>query len=297
MGLRLGFHVSIADSVDQSFDRARAMGCTAFQLFTRNPRTWKSRELRPQEIKEFKRKHREYGITPVFAHMPYLPNLASPDEKIYQQSANSLVEEIDRCRVLGIHYIVTHIGSHVGTGVEKGKERIIQALGKAIDKDGPNILLENGSGSGNHIGSQFEEIAEIITAVGGNRIGSCFDTCHAYAAGYDIATKEGLRKTLTTIVGTIGFSRLKLVHLNDSYGSLGSGVDHHEHIGLGRIGEGGFKNIIASQLAKRPMVMETPIDDRRRDVENLDKVYELAGISKQQASSGTDPVNGRLVLS
>lgn len=278
--MKLGFHVSIADSLDQSFDRARQLGCTAFQVFTRNPRTWKSKPLDDAVVKAFRRKHRAYGIGPVFSHMPYLPNLASPDEAIYRKSVDSLIEEVERCRLLGIRYVVTHMGSHVGSGAENGKARIVEALGRAIEQDGPMILLENGSGSGNHLGSHLEDVAEIISAVSGGQVGSCFDTCHAYGAGYDVATRDGLAKTLRIIRKTVGFDKLRLVHLNDSHGDLGSGIDHHEHIGLGKIGEEGFRNILASQLARRPMVMETPIDERRRDTENMDKAYELARLNR-----------------
>jgi deoxyribonuclease IV len=277
--VKLGFHVSISGSIDQSFDRAQLLGCTAFQVFTRNPRTWRSKQLADEEVKAFRRKHRASRIGFVVSHMPYLPNLASPNEVIYSKSIDSLIEEVERCRRLGIHHIVTHIGSHVGAGADGGKARIVQALGKAIDDDGPMILLENGSGSGNHIGSRLEDIAEIIDAVGSSRVGFCLDTCHAYAAGYDIATEEGLTDMLRTLRKTVGFSQLRLVHLNDSVGALGSGVDHHDHIGLGKIGEDGFRRILASQLAKKPMIMETPVDDRRSDAENMAKVLKLAGLS------------------
>ena len=125
------------------------------------------------------------------------------------------------------------------------------------------------------MGSKFEELHNIIKTFGGNRLGVCFDTCHAYAAGYDVATREGLKKTFTEIKKTIGYSRVKLIHLNDSVGELGSRIDHHEHIGLGKIGEGGFRLILGSQLGKRPLIMETPLDDRRGDGENMRKVQEL----------------------
>lgn len=278
--MKLGFHVSIAGSIDQSFDRAQLLGCTAFQVFTRNPRTWASKALGEDEVKAFRRKHRATRIGPVFAHMPYLPNLASPSEEIYSKSIASLVEETERCDTLGIHYIVTHIGSHVGSGVEGGRSRIVQALGRAVDSGAPTILLENGSGSGNHMGSRFEDIAELINAVGGNRIGFCLDTCHAYAAGYDVSNEEGLRSMLRQLGKTIGFDGLRLVHLNDSVGALGSGVDHHEHIGLGNIGEDGFRRILSSRLVKKPIVMETPIDERRSDAENMTRVLELAGLRR-----------------
>ena len=277
--MKLGFHVSISGSIDQSFDRAKLLECTAFQIFTRNPRTWKSKQLDAIEVETFRSKHRVSKIGPVFSHMPYLSNLASPNKIIYEKSVDTLIEETERCSELGIRYIVTHIGSHVGTGVKNGKTRIIQALGKAIDENGPMILLENDSGSGSHIGSRFGDISDLINELESTRIGFCLDTCHAFAAGYDLTTKNGLAITLREIKKTIGFRRLKLVHLNDSIGELSSGIDHHEHIGLGRIGEEGFRNILASSLAKRPMIMETPIDDRRSDAENLYKVRELTRLN------------------
>lgn len=150
----------------------------------------------------------------------------------------------------------------------------------AADEDGPIVLMENGSGSGGHMGSTFEDIQDIINAVGNSKICTCLDTCHAYAAGYDIANVEGLKKTLRNIRKTIGFDRLKLIHLNDSASELGSGIDRHEHIGLGWIGEEGFRLILTSKLCKRPMIMETPIDDRRSDRENMRKVMELAGLTR-----------------
>jgi deoxyribonuclease IV len=278
--LKLGFHVSISGSIDQSFDRAQEIGCTAFQIFTRNPRTWRSKPLDPIEVKAFRSKHKSSKIEPVFSHMPYLPNLASPDETIYKKSVDALIEETQRCSILNIRYIVTHIGSHIGTGAKEGKTRLIQALERAADENGPSILLENDSGSGNRMGSKFGDIADLIKDVGSTRIGFCLDTCHAFAAGYDIATKEGLTQTLRELGNTIGFGRLKLVHLNDSVGGLGSGIDHHNHIGMGNIGEEGFRLILASQLSKRPMIMETPMDNRRNDIDNMRKIRELAGLNK-----------------
>jgi deoxyribonuclease-4 len=158
--------------------------------------------------------------------------------------------------------------------------RLLQALGRAADDKGPMILLENDSGSGSHMGSSLTDIAELINNLGSTRVGSCFDTCHAFASGYNLATQDGITKTLHEIKKTIGFNRLKLIHLNDSVGGLGFGIDHHDHIGLGRIGEDGFHRILTSQLAKRPMIMETPVDDRRSDTENMDKVRELARVNK-----------------
>jgi deoxyribonuclease-4 len=277
--MRIGFHVSISGSIDKSVDRAEEIGCTSFQMFTRNPRSWKAKPLETREVEAFRRKIKASCIWPVFSHMPYIPNLASTNEKIYQKSVETLVEETNRCRTLGIPYIVTHLGSHTGAGKEKGKAQLVYALGLAIDEDGPTILIENSSGSGGHMGSTFEDIQDIVTSTGSSKICICLDTCHAYAAGYDIANVEGLKKTLRKIRKTIGFTHLKLIHLNDSVGELNSGVDHHEHIGLGRIGEEGFRLILNSQLSKRPLIMETPFDDRRTDRENMRKVLELTGLN------------------
>lgn len=284
--MKLGFHVSISGSIDLSFDRAQELGCTAFQIFTRNPRAWITKPLQLDEVKSFRRKHRESRINQIFSHMPYIPNLASPKDEIFKKSLYTLIEETKRCNELGIQYLVTHLGSHTGAGAVEGKTRLIQALGRAADEDGPMILLENSAGSGGQIGSRLDELAEIVKAIGGTRVGICFDTCHAFTAGYDLATKEGLNATLREIIRTVSFGRLKLVHLNDSLGDLGSGIDNHEHIGLGKIGQEGFRDIIASQLVKRSMIMETPIDDRRSNTENMKKVYELAGINMPLESSG-----------
>ncbi len=278
--MKLGFHVSIAGSIDQAFDRAQLLGCTTFQIFTRNPRTWRSKPLIPDEVKAFHRKHKESGIVPVFSHMPYLPNLASPNDTIYKQSVGALIEETKRCHELNIQYIVTHVGSHVGSGVEGGRLHLIQALGEAADNNGPMILLENDSGSGGHMGSNFGYLADLVNELGSKKVGFCLDTCHTFSAGYNIATKDGLTQTLRIVRKTIGFNRLKLLHLNDSVGDLGSGVDHHDHIGLGKIGVEGFRRILKSQLAKRPIILETPIDNRRSDVVNMEKVRELAELSR-----------------
>ncbi len=212
--------------------------------------------------------------------MPYLPNLASPSHTIYQKSMDALLEEIERCDVLGIRYIVTHIGSHAGSGKESGRLRLIQALGQAADEGDPMILLENDSGSGGHMGSNFGYIADLLNDLGSKKLGFCLDTCHTFAAGYNIATEDGLAQILQEIKGTIGFNRLKLIHLNDSVGELSSGVDHHDHIGLGKIGEDGFRRILRSQLVKRPMIMETPMDGRRSNAENMYEVRDLAGLSR-----------------
>jgi len=277
--LKIGFHVSIVGRIDEAVDRAVEIGCNTFQLFTRNPRSWKSEELKPDEIRDFIEKVEKYDMQPIFAHMPYLANLASPRPKIYMLSKKTLKTELERCGILKIPYLVTHLGSHLGAGREKGLKRIIQAINEAYDSTDSEVvlLLENTAGMRNSIGSTFEEIKYIIDNLKSpDLVGVCFDTAHAYAAGYDLRTRRAVEETIHRLDRIIGFERLKLVHLNDSRGGLGSHIDRHEHIGLGNIGEDGFRAILKSRLSRLPLILETPIDERRSDVENLLKVLELA---------------------
>jgi len=277
--LKIGFHVSIVGRIDEAVDRAVEIGCNTFQLFTRNPRSWKAEELKPDEIRDFIEKVEKYDMQPIFAHMPYLVNLASPRPKIYMLSKKTLKTELERCGILKIPYLVTHLGSHLGAGREKGLKRIIQAINEAYDSTDSEVvlLLENTAGMRNSIGSTFEEIKYIIDNLKSpDLVGVCFDTAHAYAAGYDLRTRRAVEETIHRLDRIIGFERLKLVHLNDSRGGLGSHIDRHEHIGLGNIGEDGFRAILKSRLSRLPLILETPIDERRSDVENLLKVLELA---------------------
>jgi len=278
--LKLGLHVSISGSIDRAVDRAVEKGCNTFQIFTRNPRGWRSRDLTREEVEAFIEKVKKFKIEPVFGHMPYLPNLASPKDETYSRSVESLITELRRCVELEIPYLVTHLGSHLGAGMEIGFERIIKAVNRGLSEVEENVmlLLENTAGTKNSIGGSFEDIRYIIERVDyPERVGVCFDTCHGFAAGYDLRTMESVESTIKMLDEVIGFERLKLVHLNDSKGGLNSRIDRHEHIGMGMIGEEGFRNILKSRLGQLPLILETPIDKRRSDVENLQKVRELAG--------------------
>ena len=278
--MKLGFHVSIRDGVDRAVDRADVIGCTTFQIFTQSPRMWKHRELREEEVKRFEDRLRETGIDPVFSHMPYLPNLSTPNPVNYRKSVGTLIAETRKCNQLGIRYLVTHLGSHLGSGPDRGIERIVEALNhvNTVFDETPTILLENTSGKTNEVGSTFHEISQIIERAESDRVGVCLDTCHAYTRGYNIAKRQGLSEALNELDSHVGLGRLHLVHLNDARDPLGSRLDRHEHIGLGNIGEEGFKVILNSELREVPMVMETPMDERRADVDNMRKAMELAGL-------------------
>jgi len=277
--IKLGLHVSISGTLDNAADNARELACDTFQMFTRNPRGWKFSRLAPQEVQEFRKKTREFGLSPVVTHMPYLPNLSSPKKAIYNKSVKSLTAELDRCGILGIPYVVTHLGSHLGKGADIGLENLHSAINFALEQNQNDVmlLLENTAGTKNSMGSTFEEIRRIVDGTDDKRrIGICLDTAHAFAAGYDIRTTEGVNQTLKKFESILGLERLKVIHLNDSKGELGCGRDRHEHIGLGYIGEEGFRALFKHEAAHNlPFILETPIDDSRDAEGDLRKARSL----------------------
>ncbi len=278
--MKLGVHVSIAGSIDLSIDRARSLDLNTFQIFTRNPRGWKFSDLKESNIVNFKNKILSENISTVVCHMPYLPNLSSPKEDVYNMSINTLSSELERCNTLGIEYVVTHIGSHLGTGLEKGLDRVVKACNTALSNSSNNtmIVLENTAGTKNNVGSKFDELKYIFDNVDDkSRIGFCFDTCHAFAAGYDLSTSKSVIDTLNKFDQIIGLKYLKVIHLNDSKGELGNGLDRHQHIGRGFIGESGFRELLKNLTIKQlPLILETPIDETFDDEYNINKIYSLA---------------------
>ena len=279
--MQVGAHVSISGSVSNAVNNAIERKCSAFQIFTRSPRSWFAKELQPVDVNEFKDRLSSSDIDrfATTAHMPYLPNLSSPDKEGYDKSIKTMIKEVERCNTLGIPYLVTHLGSHRGTGEEKGIKRLVDALNKVAETEADvTILLENTAGQKNSVGSEFKQWAEIFSKCKQkNRFGVCFDTCHAFAAGYDLRKKQNVEKTLKEFDELIGFENLKILHLNDSKGMLNENRDRHEHIGLGQIGEDGMSQIIRIMNKKKiPMILETPIDDKRDDFGNIEKVKSLA---------------------
>jgi deoxyribonuclease-4 len=213
-------------------------------------------------------------------HIPYLPNLASPKPEIYEKSVETLTAELGRCSRLKIPYLVTHLGHHLGDGMAGGRMRVVKAISTALAAaDNPvMLLLENTAGEKNSVGSSFEHLRAIMDELAfPGRIGVCFDTCHAFAAGYELRTDEGLNGTLAQFDEQVGIKNLKAIHLNDTKGDRGSGLDRHEHIGMGFIGEEGFRRILHHRVfSSLPLICETPVDDRRDDRGNIEKVRELA---------------------
>jgi deoxyribonuclease-4 len=274
-------HVSVVGGVDRAFSRAREKGCDAFQIFSSNPRKWCSKTISPESAKRFLALQRQFDLSLVVDHMPYLPNLASAKEVVYAKSVEALARELERCRALGIPYLVTHLGSHLGAGQERGRARIVAALQTVFSESDSEtvLLLENSAGTKNSMGGTFSDIAAVLESLPDERgrLGVCLDTCHLHAAGYDLRTPRALQATLDQFQDCIGLEWLMLLHLNDCKGAIGSHLDRHEHIGLGQIGEQGFRAILCHPaLVDRTMILETPVDDRRDDRGNLDVAKRLA---------------------
>jgi len=279
--MQIGCHVSISGSIDKAVDNAVERECSAFQIFTRNPRGWHAKDLLDNDITNFREKLKTSKIDrfATCAHMPYLPNLSTPKEDGFEKSVNTLINEIERCAKLGIPYLVTHLGSHLGTGGEAGIKQLVKGLNKAGQtKNDVMILLENTAGQKNSVGSNFEQLADIFNQLKpAKKFGVCLDTCHAFVSGYDLRTEKAVKETLAKFDDTVGFENLKILHLNDAKGEIGCNLDRHYHIGLGNIGEKGLSEVVKTANKKKiPIILETPIDDVRDDFENIRKVKELA---------------------
>lgn len=273
--MRLGAHMPITGGVDKAVLRGHEVGCDVIQIFTRSPRQWRPRTLKDDEVMRFQENQRQTGIDPVIAHDCYLINLGSPDEQLWRKSLGVFVEEMGHCEALDIPYLVIHPGSHVGTGEEAGLRRIAQALDEGhSETEGyrVEVILEITAGQGTNLGYSLGQLAQLLALVADDsRLGICFDTCHAFAAGYDLRTREGYEAALQELDKLIGLPRLKCIHLNDAKGDLGSRLDRHEHIGHGSLGLEAFRMLLNdARLKDLPMVLETPKGPEfAEDKENL----------------------------
>ena len=280
-GVQIGAHVSISGSIANAITNASKRECSAFQVFTSNPRGWHAKDLTDDGITNYKNNLSQSNIDRLatVAHMPYLPNLSSPEISVYEKSIHTMIREVERCDKLGIPYLVTHLGSHKGTGEDKGIQRLVSALTEVAktNKD-VTILLENTAGQKNSVGSDFTQLAEIFFGLKpASRFGICIDTCHAFAAGYDLRNEKNVKDVFEKFDSEIGLKHIKIIHLNDSKGELGCHLDRHEHLGLGHIGEAGLSQVVKlANKNKIPIILETPIDERRTDFENIRKAKDLA---------------------
>ena len=271
----LGAHMSIAGGVDKAIERGMSLSCTTIQLFTKNSNQWKGKPVTGEEAGRFKALRKKSDIRQVIAHDSYLINLASGDPELREKSIDALISEMERCRILEIPYIIAHPGAHTGIGEDEGIKNIIISLDiicAETDGWGVDIALETTAGQGTNIGYGFEHLSRIISGVKHNhRIKTCIDTCHIFAAGYDIRTPEGYEKVIETFNRLVGLDRLVCIHLNDSKKGLGSRVDRHEHIGKGFIGKESFRLIINDRRFNNiSRIIETPKGpDMREDKINL----------------------------
>jgi len=285
--LKIGCHISIAGGIDNSVKRAEELGCSTMQIFSKNASTWREKILKKDEVESFRENLKDSNINSVFIHTSYLINLASPSEELYFKSINAFIEEMKRADLLlaGLPYpyLIIHPGAHTGAGEEYGIERIISALNIILEKSADlglktMILLENTAGSGTHLGYTFRQLKRMMEGTNDKkRIGICFDTCHAYAAGYDLSHQEGIKQTLEEFEKYIGLDKLKVIHLNDSKFPLGSRKDRHMHIGKGYIGLEGFKMLVNHRYLKSlPFILETPKYTEKDDLKNINLVKSLS---------------------
>lgn len=262
----VGAHVSISGGVSNAPTNAANIGAKAFGMFVKNQRQWVAKPIEEEEIKKFKKNMAENGYNPenVLPHAGYLINIANPEKENRDKSINALIDEMERCRVLGLKYLNFHPGSHLTLSEEEGIEFVISSINEVLEKTSDIILvIENTAGQGSNLGNRFEQIAKMIAGIDNKeRVGVCIDTCHTFAAGYDIAGKEGYNKVWEEFDRVIGIKYLRGIHLNDSKTPFGSRKDRHESLGKGYMGED-FLTLLMNDLRLEniPIILETPNEE------------------------------------
>jgi len=281
---RFGSHLSVAGGFENAFIKAVEVGCDCLQIFVKNQKQWQAKPLTDEVIRNYKSAQRETKIKPVIAHASYLINLASPDAALHAKSVRAVIDELQRCEALGVRGLVLHPGAHMGEGVEAGIERIAAGLDEihaAAAGFKGKVLLETTAGQGTSIGCEIEHLGAIISRVAdADRLGVCLDTCHLFAAGYDLRDADEYDRTIKLLRNQVTLRRIKCIHVNDSKGACDSRIDRHEHIGQGKIGVTGFRNLVNDpRLAKIPRILETPKGENEsgveHDVVNLRKLRKL----------------------
>ena len=273
---RFGLHTSIAGGLHKALERGGLLGCDAIQIFSHNPRGWRTTPISEDEAALFKELRKSTGITPVAAHASYLLNIASPDVSIRSRSIAMLKEEMLRADFIGADYVVLHTGTaHDDRGLERAAESIKAALGDIEVRT--ELLLENTSGKRGDTTSRIPALARLLLLTSGLATGVCIDSCHAFAAGYDLTSNMGARELSAEVTEHLGADKVKLLHLNDSKGAHGTGTDRHEHIGKGNIGDKGLLRFLnAGPFKEVPAILETPRDSDDDDMANLKAARGLA---------------------
>ena len=278
--MELGVHVSISGKIYESIDRAQALGCTAMQIFSRNPRQWRQLQLDEADVREFRRRLALSPVKIVCVHIPYLINLATSYDVLYKKSIEAYIGDMRETAVLDANYLVTHMGSFKNSTQDEGLRQFIKALDVIFEETKGlkvKLLLENTAGSGSWLGETFDHHRIIFESVkDSSRLGVCLDTAHAFAAGYNVRQPEIFDALLNEIHSKLGRKALNVVHLNDSMAESGSHVDRHDHIGKGFIGLKAIKHIVNHPLLKDvALILETPKDSLRADKMNLNRVRRL----------------------
>ena len=279
--MRVGVHTSIAGGVEKAVLRAQKIGCDTFQMFSANPRGWKTLNPETEDCQRFREARAACGLSPVAVHDNYLINLASADRLIRKRSLNAFRSEIERALALGVDYLIAHPGSAKGSTTSQALRTFIGSMlqaAKGMRLNGLMILIENTAGQGSTLGGTFEQLAEIIAGTSGELpVGACIDTAHCFQAGYPIHTGAGLRDTVRQLDSAVGISKVRIIHANDSKTALASHADRHQHIGKGAIGMDAFRRILRHpKLRAIPFICETPVDRPGDDKRNLQVLRRLA---------------------
>ena len=277
--MRIGAHVSTSGGVDKGIDRALDLGAECIQVFSGAPQAWKRKTYKKEEVADYKKKVAETGIAPAFIHGLYLMNFASQNPDQLAKSYEAIVAEMQAAALIGARGVIFHLGSHKGAGYESCVEQVIDYCRRILEAtpDDAWLILENAAGQGGAVGSRFAELGRIARESGSDRVKVCLDTQHTFAAGYDLKTPAGLKKTMAEFDADIGLERLVAVHANDSKIPLGGGVDRHANIGEGHIGRDGFLNIFSHPaFADIPFLLEVPgFEDNGPDKQNVEILKEL----------------------
>jgi len=289
---RFGAHMSIAGGLHQALELGRKTGCDCIQIFVKNQRQWRAPPLTQDQVHAWQKALAESAIRPVIAHSTYLINLASPDDRLWQRSIDAFTDELERCERLRVTALVIHPGAHLGQGVDWGIARVARALDAIHDRTrgfAVKTTLETTAGQGSCLGSRFDQLAAVIEhAREPDRIRVCVDTCHIFAAGYDLSSSQGYAATMADLARHIGLDRIVAFHLNDSLSPAGCHKDRHEHIGRGHLGRSAFRHLLNDpRFLGLPMILETPKgqDTRGRDLDSVN----LATLRRLVASVKTCP--------
>jgi deoxyribonuclease IV len=282
-GPAIGIHISASKGFPAAVASAKDLGLEAAQVFTTNPSSWQAKMADATAARAFTDALRQGGVRTVVSHATYLINLAGEEEPIYSKSRAALAGELHRGAAYGLDHVIVHIGSHKGAGLESGYAHIVDAVHSALEEvpgeASPRLLLENSPGTGDNVGGQFEELAELLKRLGdvGDRVGVCFDTCHAHVAGYEMAGSEMTGDVLAELDDVVGLGNVYVIHANDTQVPAGGRADRHWHIGDGLLGPDAFAYMLKHpQLMRLPFILETPGDEQIEGRRNLEVLRSLA---------------------